>query len=334
MRAARGDYIAFLDSDDFYLPDKLDLQVTFLESHPNVEMVSSDMSAMRDGEIFEDSHFVNYMSPYLQEYGLSIENIYSAHFKFQHGGEEIDAYMGNIFKPMLHCPVVISTTALFRRVILEVVGYQDESISLAEDYDFMVRICKHHIVAYLDRPLYVYRYGHDQLSMLGTGRTAERMRTTALSFQNFLRVTVNHGEQDADFFAENRAWLNPLLSSKYSELGRKWIGLGDSKHARACFSKAHDYVPSDETFFRKMLGDVDEPTAPFGLADVQGDGTGIGEASSPVEPSLARRLRERARALGVSPADVFHVAWAQVLARVSARRRGVRHGARWANASR
>ncbi len=74
-----------------------------------------------------------------------------------------------------------------------------------------------------------------------------------------------------------------------------------------------------EAFFRTMLGDVDEPTAPFGLTDVQGDGTGIVEASSPVEPSLARRLRERARALGVSAASVCHVAWAQVLARVSAR---------------
>ena len=33
-----------------------------------------------------------------------------------------------------------------------------------------------------------------------------------------------------------------------------------------------------EAFFRKMLGDIDEPTAPFGLLDVQGDGTTIAEA--------------------------------------------------------
>ena len=74
-----------------------------------------------------------------------------------------------------------------------------------------------------------------------------------------------------------------------------------------------------EAFFKKMLGDVDEPTAPFGLTDVQGDGSGIEEARQPVDPLLARRLRERARALGVSAASVCHLAWAQVLARVSGR---------------
>ena len=74
-----------------------------------------------------------------------------------------------------------------------------------------------------------------------------------------------------------------------------------------------------EGFFRQMLGDVDEPTAPFGLLDVQGDGTGIEEARLEVDAGLARRLRERARKLGVSAASLCHLAWAQVLARVSGR---------------
>src|SRR5206468_2572066 len=72
-----------------------------------------------------------------------------------------------------------------------------------------------------------------------------------------------------------------------------------------------------EAYFRKLLADVEEPTAPFGLVDVQGDGTGIEEARMQLEPSLARRLREKARKLGVSAASLFHVAWAQVLSRVS-----------------
>ena len=43
-----------------------------------------------------------------------------------------------------------------------------------------------------------------------------------------------------------------------------------------------------EKFFREMLGEVEEPTAPFGLLDVQGDGTGIEEARIEVEEGLAR----------------------------------------------
>ena len=74
-----------------------------------------------------------------------------------------------------------------------------------------------------------------------------------------------------------------------------------------------------EIFFRSMLGDVTEPTAPFGLLDIVSDIASIGSARSRVEPDMARRLRERARAIGVSPASLFHLAFAQVLARASGR---------------
>ncbi|HEY8023894.1 MAG TPA: amino acid adenylation domain-containing protein, partial [Burkholderiaceae bacterium] len=72
-----------------------------------------------------------------------------------------------------------------------------------------------------------------------------------------------------------------------------------------------------EAFFHSMLANVDTPTAPFGLLDVQGNGAAIAEARQNVEALLARRLRRQARALGVSPASVMHLAWAQVLAQLS-----------------
>ena len=72
-----------------------------------------------------------------------------------------------------------------------------------------------------------------------------------------------------------------------------------------------------ETFFRGMLGDVDEPTAPFGLMDVQGDGSGIGQARVMLSGDLARRIRSKARSLGVSVASLCHVAWGLVVSRSS-----------------
>ncbi|WP_036254806.1 non-ribosomal peptide synthetase, partial [Methylobacter sp. BBA5.1] len=74
-----------------------------------------------------------------------------------------------------------------------------------------------------------------------------------------------------------------------------------------------------EAFFRGMLADVDEPTAPFGLLDVLGDGSGIQEAELTVATDLARRLREQSRTLGISAAGLFHLAWAAVLSRTSGR---------------
>jgi len=49
-----------------------------------------------------------------------------------------------------------------------------------------------------------------------------------------------------------------------------------------------------EAFFAKMLGDIDEPTAPFGLTDVLGDGSNIVEARREIDADLARRLRQSA----------------------------------------
>jgi amino acid adenylation domain-containing protein len=72
-----------------------------------------------------------------------------------------------------------------------------------------------------------------------------------------------------------------------------------------------------ESFFRDMLGSVSTPTAPFGLVDVQGDGTAIREARATLSVELARRLREQARGAAATPAALCHLAWALVLARCS-----------------
>ncbi len=74
-----------------------------------------------------------------------------------------------------------------------------------------------------------------------------------------------------------------------------------------------------EAFFREMLGAIDEPTLPFGVQDVQGDGRDIEEAAQAVDAALALRVREQARLLGVSAASLMHLAWAQVLGLVCGR---------------
>ncbi|MDU8458405.1 non-ribosomal peptide synthetase [Pseudomonas syringae group sp. J254-4] len=88
-------------------------------------------------------------------------------------------------------------------------------------------------------------------------------------------------------------------------------------------------LASDEAghsaFFSEMLGDVEEPTLPFGIQDVRADGSGIEEDRRSLDHALALRLREQARQLGVSAASLMHLAWARVLG-VLANRRDVVFG--------
>ncbi|WP_436844325.1 amino acid adenylation domain-containing protein, partial [Streptomyces canus] len=74
-----------------------------------------------------------------------------------------------------------------------------------------------------------------------------------------------------------------------------------------------------ERYFAELLGGVTDTTAPYGLLDVHGGGADVVRANLPLVPALSGRIRQAARRLGVSPATLFHLAWARVLAVVADR---------------
>ena len=73
----------------------------------------------------------------------------------------------------------------------------------------------------------------------------------------------------------------------------------------------------DEPFFRRLLDGVVGPTTPFGMQETLGDGSDSREARGEIEEDLAWKIKKAARHHGVRTTRLFHLAWAQVLARVS-----------------
>ncbi|MFD0474191.1 AMP-binding protein [Nonomuraea thailandensis] len=115
--------------------------------------------------------------------------------------------------------------------------------------------------------------------------------------------------------------LEVLLAEVAAFLAGRGAELAEPLPFRNFVAQARHGITGAEhaRYFSGLLADVEEPTAPYGLVDVRGDGADTVHEVVPFADDLHRRLREVARRLGVSPATVLHVAWARVLAATSDR---------------
>ena len=75
MKAATGKYIAFLDSDDTYLPNKIEIQVSFIEEHPEVGMVYTEFSGSYENRYVDEFHLRTYHRIYEFE-GWTYDDIF------------------------------------------------------------------------------------------------------------------------------------------------------------------------------------------------------------------------------------------------------------------
>ncbi|KPG85161.1 non-ribosomal peptide synthetase [Pseudomonas sp. RIT-PI-o] len=121
-------------------------------------------------------------------------------------------------------------------------------------------------------------------------------------------LLFHHMAMDHSALAVVSEELQACLSGHAARLGAPVPFRNYVAQARLGISEAQH-----EAFFRDMLADIDQPTLPYGLQSVHGDGSDIVEFSQALEPPLERRLRAQARRQGVSVASLFHLGWGQVL---------------------
>lgn len=146
-RVARGEWLAFLDSDDIWLPDKLCAQMAFVREHPETRICQT-------GEIWIRN-------------GVRV-NPCNHHRKPD----------GDVFLPSLQRCLVSPSAVMIRRDLFEAAGGFDESLPACEDYDLWLRLAWQTPVPLIDRPLVIKRGGHaDQLSRRYWGMDRFRVRS-------------------------------------------------------------------------------------------------------------------------------------------------------------
>lgn len=135
INKSTGDYIAFLDSDDIWIDTKIAEQIDFLNSHPNIALIFSDMKQTIGGK----EHCESFLRYY---------DCYNVIF-------EKNKYLALSKKPFIFTP-----TVMIRKNIISTVGLFNNDYRVGEDWEYWLRITKKFEIGFIDKPLVVRRL-HD-----------------------------------------------------------------------------------------------------------------------------------------------------------------------------
>jgi glycosyltransferase involved in cell wall biosynthesis len=148
IASGRAELIAFLDSDDVWLPGKLARQVEFFRQNPEILICQTEELWVKNGRR---------VNP----------------------GQRHRKRGGMIFESSLELCLVSPSAVMLRRELFDRVGLFDERLPACEDYDLWLRVSCRFPVGLIDTPLIVKRGGHaDQLSRI---RGLDRYRIESIA---------------------------------------------------------------------------------------------------------------------------------------------------------
>jgi len=146
IKSSIAPWIAFLDSDDYWLTEKLSVQIEYIDQNPNTVACQTEEIWIKNGRR---------VNP-----------------KKRHKKPS-----GNIFTQSLKLCLVSPSSVIIKRSLFEDVGLFDETLPVAEDFDLWLRISCRHPIHLIDKGLVVKEGGHDdQLSRQFSGMDRFRIK--------------------------------------------------------------------------------------------------------------------------------------------------------------
>lgn len=193
IREAKGEIIALLDSDDLWLPDKLERQLALIDQNPRLG-------------------FVYGQAVFLYPDGTISPPVLSAH----------QLRMGNILRDLLRNMFIIPSTLLVRRAVLEQAGLFDEDMHASECYPFVLRLAHVAEAGCLAYPVARIRRHPGQASLM---RGIENYEQAIFGLERFARTQLLPWGI--------RLEARRALARHHAHLARAYCGAGDWSRGRS-----------------------------------------------------------------------------------------------------
>ncbi len=163
IERARGRFVAFLDSDDEFLPKKLERQLALVSRCPDLGFVYSDFSYRETGGAFVYSAFA-VRHPTARE--VPCEPVGPALFRCR----------GSLFDTLIRGYFICTITGLVRRDVLEEGVRFPEDLRFGEEWLFYLRVARRCDAGFVDEPLSVYHHHEGSLARFDRLQNVENFR--------------------------------------------------------------------------------------------------------------------------------------------------------------
>lgn len=218
---ACGDWIAFLDADDFWHDQKIEVQARAARARANCVAVCSEFDLVDAAGVLLQKRYLKVKYRIFAAYGIDWPTMLPERVLLPSADGPVACYQGAAFQSLLLGNFVSTSSILLRRDALERSGVFTEGRVTQEDYDLWLRLSKAGSFAYVDHPLLVFRRRPNQLTSDDQRvRIARDVRDVVM-----LHARTARDEVDA-------RTLSRRMSDVHRSLALAYLGTGRSADAR------------------------------------------------------------------------------------------------------